>query len=630
MKSQPVMRTVVTSPRTRGPSGLYDVVAQVFAEVVRVTGVAVQQTLILTEDLLHIERHEDGYLKRVDLWIPVSEEQAQCARVLIEQDPDAKRRQRGKPPRPEPKGPKAQALPRYTNSYRMVGTVVHEGQLCVIARVAESYGWVPTVGPLQGVAQRDVSMMDVTQGLQGLLKTWVRPPLVQVPSVLRAGVCQQAGQQLASHLGLLVYGKMPSVGFPSLLPRDPHTRLTGWHEALERLAVKYEPLAYVLAREIDPGKWAADDPRGDRLVCVDEDWLLFAQSPFPHPQTLNFVKREDVVVYEHGPSGRLYAALPFFEGVPEGSRLHALAQTEELWWWRKRISYFTPLPAWRGKELSARQKVLVVPLEYRRDKGGKRRGRMVDFFSGKGGRKVNWSLVTQKTAADGNPCWEAQFATSREVVPLLRPNVLGIHFGLEPIIWWCLGDKDGNIIDTGTIEGNIILTEALSGSLRLRIEQGKQRWIGGKRFQRELQRRTDIVARGIVDLAAESNANLALEAIAWVDKRGGGADLNRRFSLWNYARLAGRIEWMGLERTLGGEQADPIATVASVSDYLLRLTCPQCGACRGAKQKLDKADTWRAGDVLHCRKCGFAGPVPDDHQARLVFTYGAKRLVDLL
>lgn len=151
--------------------------------------------------------------------------------------------------------------------------------------------------------------------------------------------------------------------------------------------------------------------------------------------------------------------------------------------------------------------------------------------------------------------------------------------------------------------------------------------MGQKRFAKELRRRTDEVAKHIVQLAVEHDANLALEHIKWVEKRRGGPDLNRRHSMWNFSQLPDRIEWLGLERRIN-RRNDPVATVR-VSDYVLRYTCPVCGACRKPKQKPSQADTWRKGEVLMCRKCGREGPVPDSAQARLAASNGVVTVAKL-
>lgn len=628
MKTTNVVRTAVTSPFTNGRGYRFQLYAAVFEEVVRQVGMAVQQTLSLLKSQLEIERHEDGYLKVANLFVPVTSQEAERALELITQDPAEKRRGAGKPARKPPTTARGKALPQYNNSYRMVEIVWRNGQQCVCCRLAESYFWKAEGGKLKGQIQRDVSMIDVTQGLQGLIKTWVKPPLTNVGTAMRSGICQQAGQQLNSYLGLLVYGKMPSVSFPSLWSRDPDVRLKDWHNATRALLTNFGPLETITARELDPAKFEVSDPKGDRDVTVDEQWLAFVRSPLPKPQTVNFVKSSDVVVYLYQPEGRLYASFPVFDNVPEDAFLAQLAKKKELWWWHRQVSQFKPLPAFSGKKLTAKQPVLLVPLACRYHAKGKRRQRLIDFFSGQAGRKVCWSLLSQKNGQD-KPHWEAQFATSREVEERLRPNVLGIHFGLEPVLWWHLSNSQGLTLDSGKVQSNAILTEALAQALHLREEQGQQRWIGEKRFASDLKRRTDDVARFIVELASEHNANLALEKIYWVDKQRGGRDLNRRHSLWNYSQLASRAEWMGLEYMVGYE-ADPISTICWVSDYVLRYTCPSCGACRSAGQKPEKATTWLEKSVLSCRKCGFSGAVAEDHQAALVAKLGVERYQTLL
>lgn len=586
-------------------------VAQALEAAVTAAGVASRLLLERLWAYVAIVRDDSGELKSADLFLPLtSPERVARAQSLVAQAQQVA---------PLDRGIKEAARPQYKNSYHMEEVLEREGLLVVRCRVAERFSWIAQGGAQKGRQVSDVDIIDAKVGLQGLLKTWVSIDWGDMMTPMQVGVCQQAAQQFNSHIGLLAEDRKAS--FPSLLLRDPAEREWEWRAALARVATSTYPLERLLAREVNPAKYGPDDPRGDRLVTTEPDWRIFARSPNPERHPLTFVKQTDVVVYWCRLDHWLYAAVP----------LGRLAQHPQLQWWKKIVQdeaavrkrrrdgvvrdAFRPLGLWRGQRLSARQNVLLVQLETRNPRY------LMRMFSGRGGRVVNWSLITEKLGTRGRQRnrrqWVLHLATSRKVMPRVRPNVLGIHFGTEPVLWWALMDVAGVLRDEGSIEQNEILAEGLRRQLRLQEEQGRQRWVGEKRFAKELRRRTDEVAKRIVAPAARLDANLALEDIKWVEKRRGGPDLNRRHSMWNFSQLPERIEWLGLERRVNW-QDDPVVTVYKESDYVLSYTCPACGACRKAKQKPDKATTWRTAGVLHCRKCSFEGPVPDLFQAQLV------------
>lgn len=599
---------------------------QALQEAVTVFGVAVQHVLGQLQELLQVtpESPEDAMLELANLYIPIISDQERTqalARIRgVNRDGTLKQH----PAVVEHPTSAAQARPWYANSYHMVELTGFHGRECVRCEAARRFFWRPNRGPLKDKLLSDVAMIDPTQGLQGLLKSWLKPDLSHIPSPLRAGVCQQAAQQLNSYLGLRAIGAA-NTQYPSLLQRDPYLRSAQWRSHLERLLSSTHLLQQVSLRELDPDKYTEEDEKGDRLVLVDEDWRGFIRSPFPKRFPLNFVKSTDVVLYCYQPQDRLFAALPIFRGVPERSVLGRIAQHDELFWWHSQVERFAPLPFWAGRILVPNRDTLLMPISYHRRRSQRRahHERFRRFFTGIGDRRVCWSLVVERPVRRGGHTSMQrglQMPTVREVAPNVRPHVLGIHFGTEPIAWWHLLDGRGHTVSTGRREGNEILNEALRKSLRLREEQKELRWVGGRKFEAELRRRTVDIARQIVQLAEECNANMALEVISWVRKSGGNPEINRRFSLWNYSQLLKRIRWQG------HEWAEPVETIAEVSDYILRYTCPSCGACRKAKQKQEDADTWREADVLHCRKCGYEGMVPDDLQARLVAQHGLERL----
>ncbi len=647
-KVKTVFRTFYAKLHVAGSGETLWLTRKAVAATVTAVGVAVQRALRLLEGYLTVERETDGRVRCADLVFPLSP-----------RDIDRAKRNVAKPKAVAPAGtgPKALAQPGYRNSYRIEEIIARDGSSHARARIAEAFTWQASRGAAQGRWLRELDMIDAKIGLQQLIAGWIRPPLGDVPMRLRAGVCQQAAQQLLSHLGLLNSRTASTVSFPSLDERHPDLRRQGWQNALAAVAGGLSPFPYMRARELDPSQYAPHDPRGDRLINLDPDWVAFVRTPDPTPLPLNFVGSNDVIVYERSwherrrnraeeSHHRLYVALPLFDDVDPSSPLGQLADHPKLSWWRNRLREFHPLPPWAGRELDATDPVLLVPLEY--DPGRRlppeqrvhgqplrRPSRFQSAFSGFGDRRVNWSLLVQRQRRRGKPRaqteWEIHFATSRVVSPSLRPNVLGVHFGVEPIIWWALVDQSGTILKEDHVAGNAILEEGLRQKLRLEQNyQGQLRWVGERRYSSELKRRTTEVASTIVALAAGNDANLALEDIRWVDKRTGGPDANRRFSLWNYGKLRDRISWQGLERQVGADpdslRPDPVVTLRLVSDFILRHTCPSCGACRQAGETKGQAKTEREGDNLNCRSCSTVGPVSDDHQARLVARLGAERL----
>lgn len=592
--------------------------AKVLSASITAVGVATVKLLRRLQDCMAAHEDSQGRLLHVDLLIPFPPDKLAQAQAAVAITPERQAKIADRRAKLAHKGAKEQARPMYPTAYRAMEIIEQAGFYFLRCRVAEAFGWRSAGGKTKGQWCTDVDKIDATIGLQGLLKSWVPIDWNEVPSVLRAGACQQAAQQFNSNIGLIA--KDMKASYPSLAERDPARRQAVWQAAINRVILGTHPLEQKLAREVHPGKYAADDPRGDRLVVTDSDWLSFVQSPFPQRQALNFVKSTDTPVYTCATDEGLYIALPLFDGVAATSPLGQLSREPEAVWWHTRIDEFTPLPLWPSRHLTCRKKLLLVPLQTRKP------DRVIELLSGQDGRKVNWSLLTETRGTRGrrrNKVWfMPHVATSRQVEPHLRPNVLGIHFGTEPILWWTVRrGHDGQVIERGHIGQNEILTAGLAGQLKLVERQGEQRWVGQRKFSGELKRRTDDAARIIVELAAAHDANLTLEKIAWVEKRRGGRQANRRFSMWNYAQLPKRTEWMGLERQIDRQPA-PVVTVTRVSDYLLRYTCPKCSACRRAKQTRDNATTWREGDILHCRQCSYEGTVPDEHQADLVSAEG--------
>lgn len=627
-----------------------DLTRGALSQSVVAAGVAVQQILAELQRAVKINKDEDSGIISADLIFPCQSNDLPRAENLMRQE--RKVLPEVNPKTGKPYSPKDRARPQWRNSYRLEEILLGQEQDVRLLRfrIAERFGWTDR----RGDRQEELDVAGAKIPLQQIIQSWLKPDLSSLPSNIRSGVCQQAAQQFLSNIGLVASDTQPTTSFPSLEDRDPQKREEAWLSSLETLVSSKEPFDYQLAREVYPGKFADDDPRGDRLVNCSPLWRNFASSPFPRRLPLNFIKASDIVVYRRRwtetqrkgklvDKERLYAALPLFTGLSPDSPLGRLADNPVLFWWRNHLSEFEAMPAWSGAELTSRQKILLVPLCYdpptnkkgevrKRYNGSIRSSRFEQALSSQDGRKVNWSILTESRGSRGKgrgkSRWLIHFATSREVSVSPRERVLGIHFGVDPIIWWSLQNSDGKILVEGDFSGNPVLDEALRAKGRLEGDQRNGRWIGDRRFAPEIKRRTYEIARAIIALAAEHNAALALEDIGWVDKQHGGKDANLRFTLWNFAALKTTIKNLAADRLDISPEAIPV--VPSVSDYLLRFTCPACGACRSKGKNEETAETWRTDDSLHCRKCGFEGEIPDVQQARLVASVGAKRLRAML
>ncbi len=597
-------------------------IAACLREAVRATSAAVQRILLSLEQATRIEYAVDGKIASVDLIFICPQDAIDRAR---------KHASRPRPKSPVP-GPKGQATPQYKNSYRLEEILqdAETGDWMMRFRVAESFAWQVGRGEDKGKILQDLAMADAKNCLQQIIYSWMRPIASDVPSLCLLGACQKAAEQFNSFIGLLWEGSQTNVRFPSTEERDPEKRRATWLTALAKVCRRNEPFTYQKAREIDPSKYGVGDRRGDRLVNVDPDWIEFVKSPEPWPLPLNFVKSADVVVYEHTwieqrgtrqvPRTALCAAIPLFKGVAPDSPLGKLATNKDLFKWHAHVDQYKPLANWDGTRLKPSFDLLMVPLQHDEGKHPLQ-SRFAHLIGGETGRVVNWSLLVQHKDKKGRLEWGLRFSTSKVVAtPSERTRVLGVHFCLDPIIWWAICDDTGEIVQEGKIEGNAVLNAALAEKLRLEGDQKKQRWVGDRKSSRDLERRTYEIARTIAGLASQHDAALALEELSYVQKCSSDLEANKRFSQWNYAQLPAYIAHKGLDL------APAVGVIAEVSDYLLRYTCPACGACRKAKQDGAKADTWRENGTLLCRKCGYTGPVPDDHQARLVAQIGMRRL----
>lgn len=568
---------------------------------------------------MRLNRDASGEIESLDLVLPCPAAQLKRAEKNVAKEP--------RQLQPNLEGPRGEAQPLYRNSYRLEETISGpSGDHWLRFRIAQAFGYWSTRGKTR-MWQRALDKMPAMI-LQQVINSWLKPDFRDVPTACQAGSAQHAAQQFLSQLGLQEEGSQTPT-YPDE-ERDSEIRLRTWREALERIEQSASAFDTVTARKLDPRKFKEDDARGDRLITVDPDWQAFLASPFARKLPLNFVKSDHVVIWRRRLDDRLFAALPMIDGIEPDSKLWELTQSPKLGWWHKDLDEFSPLPAWKGASLTKGKrrhprKLVLIPLSFSRLRWGKTRAhdpkarksqaRFCKALSGADGRKVCWSLLTTKRERA-----YLHIATVREVKWSLRPNVLGVHFGTGPIVWWAAADGSGNVLDEGKFE-NEILSVGLAEKLHLEEKQGRGQWVGGRQFAKVLKQRTNELVRSILTIAQTYDANVAFEVIMWVDKRTGGPDENRRFSMWNFSDLPTQLEWYGLEH-----MAVPVVCVAKVSDFTLRFTCPKCGACREGKQTRENVTTWREENILHCRKCGYGGIVPDDYQARLVAKIGVQRV----
>ncbi|MBU0645986.1 hypothetical protein KJ611_00715 [Patescibacteria group bacterium] len=488
-----------------------------------------------------------------------------------------------------------------------------------------------------------LSVIQSTTGLQQLIATYLQPPfLMALPRALRAGVAQEAAQQTTSYLGQLDSAKVKGeTAFPTMEDRDPERRQAAYNSAFEALIADVRPLNHCRARDKDPGKYKPDDPRGDRLIVDDERWFAVTTTPDPHPIPLFFVKGDSVRVeltelsFPVGVSkknrhrGRLAPSERVLADRPE--RVRAKGDTKA-----RMFSALLPVLDTQDEEI-----VRILAERDQRKQESKSQGRQM------AGDKITLPLVGSVKNRDTDlrlPMSfdrarferllsrnDLQVAWARLVnkrgdwfiqltlrVPYAKPQglrrVLGVSFGLNAIMSWSLLDEAGQTIEAGALAPNPQIKAFLDRKLNLEWDQAKGRWVGGKSFDRELESIAHRVANQAVELARTHQAVLCAHDIQWVAKSGPDSKLNVLFTAWNYGQMRRYLEYKAPLSGLGV----PLFT----GDYIVRMTCPQCGAIREAKEKPETAKTWRTNGVLHCRACGFEGELTGAQDAKRVAEHG--------
>jgi len=529
----------------------------------------------------------------------------------------------------------------FSNAYRFTACEPVPGtdRFRVVARLADGT-WRERKLKRGGVRRtHGINCIHATTGFQQLLATYAAPKLLHVvPPALRAGVCQEVAQQVLSYLGQLESSKVRGdVAFPTVEDRDPVRRRQAYEDAIDALVADLTPFSYAKLRDKFPGEYAADDPRGDRLIVDDPRWFAVTTTPDPHPIPLLFSQGSAVrllegstsfdagvskrnrhrgsstasesvrqsrpdAVQRKGTTGlrQWYAAIPLLDADDDALRAIAAAAHERSG--RQLDLALHPLPLDGGVRWRRRERDVLVPLS-----GDRKR---LERILRNPNLHIAWSRLVQKRTG-----WVLQLTVRIPMQPAVEHRrVLGVSFGIDAVATWSLVDEDGVELEHGALAPNEQILTFLREKRQLEWDQEKGRWIGKQRFAMQLESIAHGVANTLLAIAEEHHAVLAVEDVSWVKKAGPNHAQNVLFTAWNFGQLR-RI--LSYKSPMVG-RGDPV----TVSDYVVSYTCPTCGACRKPKQKPDHADTWRDGDTLSCRSCGFQGVLSPSDRARRVTANG--------
>lgn len=390
----------------------------------------------------------------------------------------------------------------------------------------------------------------------------VLPPAVveSVAGPLRPGLTQEIGQQLCSHLMLADSGTVRLAAYPTAEARDPEKRRRAWEAALGRVCRRATPFPYQRARDLRPGKYREEDPRGDRLVNADPDWHTVVATPEARRTPLLYVTGRSVRLYRRvwrrrgkrpgdpdRTSRATFAAIPVDAAFLES--LEPAARTAAHWWRKPAVlSTFAPLIASHAP-LRETDAVLVVPLAY----GRKRTERRV--LAALTRLLIQWSRVVHRTYRRGEPRekWFLQLTIGYAAPRPFPTRVLGVHWGLDNVYCWALMEDRGPgadpaLLEEGRVDGNPVLAQGLAEKEALEWDQAKGRWVGGSVYGPALASVTHVFTDQILTLARTQGigglaAGIGAENIRWVPKGQGPPGANRRFSAWNYGQLRKALEY---------------------------------------------------------------------------------------
>lgn len=499
-------------------------VKQLFTLLVTTYGQVAQEIVLAIREGLQVAFDEKGKVARAVLSIVcANSEDERAADDLLARKPEE-----GK---------------LYTNSYRLIGKRTEKERVWLdfeLARAQEKRGLAKLPGTF----------------LQMVIIRWLRPAgLTLLPRTLHQGVAQEVAQVILSHIELLEKGQPGKTSLPDFSRCNEAWLEQDWQEKLLALSLhagelKQKPLRQVLRRRFSP-----DDPHGDEMIVTDPLWTECKPVTYK-PLAMRFVaSTANKICLRVEPSGqtRLYLATPFGDWFEQNG-----ASETNLYWWRSRLSEFQFLPPWQEEKLTARSKCLLIPLSvqggqrrlkrYRHDLESREHGRFVRALANPDWH-VAWSMLVQRQAD-----FFVQLTLAREQEVISRPNLVGIHFAQEEtathfqfVIYW-------SWLEMGTT------TPAQSGRLITDTLPKDGRWPS----RQERKRRAYAIAREVAKLADSLNADLALEEVTCVKKRGRDGQANRVATRFNFSQLASFIRDKGLDHQ------PAVTVVAWVSDYHLR------------------------------------------------------------
>lgn len=503
---------------------------------------AAGEYLRFTNERLEVETAEDGSLIHANLVLPIAAYQhAQVEKLLAQKKFD-----------------KAGNPLRFTNSYRFVSTTADETGSTFTATVS-------LAETLPGKHRPILSMIPGTF-VQGLLMSYVKlPGLENVHPKLRAGICQEVAQQLTSYLGQLASSRVRGeVSFPTVETRNPEERLRDYRAALDFLIRDLRPLER---------KTEDDNRGGKRAIITDERWLALVKAVDAKPLTLFFVNGMSVRIFRgtaqlstnqphnvhHGAKRRpatyrpwetpsstylagkthalltqYYATIPLASSDPKITEAFSYRNSGNG---RELDLAFTPIPLHQDKLTKKQSQIneddLLIPLSFNRD----RLGRILESHR----FEIAWSRLVRKSEE-----WYLQL-TLRVRQPKVSPTsrILAVSLGLDTMATWSIQDLEGQEFESGNLGPNTQILQFIKEKRRLEWDQKKGRWIGGRRFRKQLEQTSHRGANQLLAFAQAKQATLVVEDIGWVKKSGPDSAANMRFTAWNYGQLRRILEYKG-------------------------------------------------------------------------------------
>lgn len=400
--------------------------------------------------------------------------------------------------------------------------------------------------------QWQIRLLDVTMFLQQLvLQLADKALLEQIPSSIRGGIGQEVAQQVTSHIQLLDSGTVLKAELPTISDRNSELARKQWEDAIQTVCTYALPFSRERARILDPGKYAAEDPRGDRLINIDPMWARVLKGPTVKSLPLLFVSGSSIRIVKltlprkHA-AGHKHTFTATYLVLPVSREwINSLPGTvqEKVQWWKKPDVLATQELLVGKGALKKSANTLVIPIS-----AGKKR-----FFNHilpalQRGFPLQWQRIVGRSyrRPATHRKWFAQLTIGYTNPSSLPEMALGIHFGMKDILWWALADKQGNILKDGSIPGNSILDFSLQEKGKIERQQKAGKNVAGKKYGKSLLNATYRVVNGVLEFSkgisaehASQPIGLGLETIRFVDKASGSSPVNARHSNWNYGQLSG-------------------------------------------------------------------------------------------